>query len=227
MSSELRELVDEVSELGIPIGTRVWRVRKAGKGMPRVLLLPDFVGTSRIYDPVLNLQKDSMVAVSYALVAERSAMLDGLSRVLDHLGTQRLRLVGTGFGGRIAIEFASAFPERVTSVVTVGNPVLDLRLSAREIAKSDARFLLQKAVEARLAKVNGDKQKRAALFQLMGQTNTGLDAVITQSLLIYASVNPLPAFSPDQDLSIVKIDAEDPFPSLSSPEQFLHYATQQ
>lgn len=46
--------------------------------------------------------------------------VDDLKRVLDHLGITRAVLVGASAGGRVAMEFAVLYPERVAGLVLVG-----------------------------------------------------------------------------------------------------------
>jgi len=45
---------------------------------------------------------------------------DDLAAVLDHLGVERAHVAGWSMGSGIAIDFALAFPERTTSLISVG-----------------------------------------------------------------------------------------------------------
>lgn len=52
-------------------------------------------------------------------------MTDDLAALLDHLGLERVHLLGHSFGGAIALRFASRYPERVHSLI-----LADVRLRA-------------------------------------------------------------------------------------------------
>ncbi|WP_030767841.1 alpha/beta fold hydrolase [Streptomyces sp. NRRL F-2664] len=47
---------------------------------------------------------------------------DDLRRLLDHLGHERVRLVGASWGGRVALDFALTHPERVHSLAVLAAP---------------------------------------------------------------------------------------------------------
>lgn len=58
---------------------------------------------------------------------------DDLRKLLDHLGIEKAHLVGTSYGGEVALEFAVNYPERVRKliVITAASEIhLDLELSA-------------------------------------------------------------------------------------------------
>ncbi|MFJ9561333.1 alpha/beta fold hydrolase [Streptomyces fuscichromogenes] len=44
---------------------------------------------------------------------------DDLCRLLDHLGLERVRLVGASWGGRVAVDFGIAHPDRVHSLANM------------------------------------------------------------------------------------------------------------
>ncbi|AZM88909.1 alpha/beta fold hydrolase [Streptomyces sp. W1SF4] len=48
--------------------------------------------------------------------------VDDLRRLLDHLGHERVRLVGASWGGRVAVDFTLAHPERVHSLALFAAP---------------------------------------------------------------------------------------------------------
>ncbi|MEU1499163.1 alpha/beta hydrolase [Streptomyces sp. NPDC005732] len=47
---------------------------------------------------------------------------DDLRRLLDHLGHERVRLVGASWGGRVALDFVLAHPDRVHSLAVFSPP---------------------------------------------------------------------------------------------------------
>jgi pimeloyl-ACP methyl ester carboxylesterase len=73
-----------------------------------------------------------------------------LDALLDELGVngRPVALVGTSLGGRIALEFAIRFPERVDRIALLDSELVDLRESARELADAVRRG--PKAVEEQL-----------------------------------------------------------------------------
>ena len=50
----------------------------------------------------------------------RHRKFEDLAALLDHLEIRRVRLVGLSLGGRIAIDFALSYPDRVRSLVLAG-----------------------------------------------------------------------------------------------------------
>jgi len=97
---------------------------EAGSG-PTVLLLHSTVADRRMWDP----QIPALVAAGYRAVRcdlrgfGQTPMPDGphnnaqdVADLLDHLGTEHTALIGSSGGGRVALEFAARWPERVTSL---------------------------------------------------------------------------------------------------------------
>ncbi|MFE4856643.1 alpha/beta fold hydrolase [Streptomyces sp. NPDC056670] len=63
---------------------------------------------------------------------------DDLRRLLDHLGHERVRLVGASWGGRVAVDFTLAHPERVHSLAMFAAPWPRYSWSADMIAYDEA-----------------------------------------------------------------------------------------
>ncbi|MEV6979288.1 alpha/beta hydrolase [Kitasatospora sp. NPDC093806] len=63
---------------------------------------------------------------------------DDLLRLLDQLGHQRVRLVGASWGGRVAVDFTLAHPERVHSLALFAAPWPGYDWSADMIAYDEA-----------------------------------------------------------------------------------------
>ncbi len=63
---------------------------------------------------------------------------DGLRRLLDHLGHDRARLVGASWGGRVAVDFTLAHPERGRSLAILAAPWPRYHWSADMIAYDEA-----------------------------------------------------------------------------------------
>ncbi|MFD0345803.1 alpha/beta fold hydrolase [Kitasatospora aburaviensis] len=63
---------------------------------------------------------------------------DDLRRLLDHLGHERVRLVGASWGGRVAVEFTLTHPERVHSLALLAPPWPGYHWSADMIAYDEA-----------------------------------------------------------------------------------------
>ncbi|MFJ5552797.1 alpha/beta fold hydrolase [Streptomyces sp. NPDC093225] len=98
---------------------------QAGDG-PTVLLLHSGVCDRRMWDA----QRDDLIAAGYRVVradfrghGETPAdftrprrPFEDVRDLLDHLGVERAVLVGSSFGGRVALETAARYPERVTAL---------------------------------------------------------------------------------------------------------------
>ncbi|MET8701993.1 alpha/beta fold hydrolase [Kitasatospora sp. NPDC004723] len=63
---------------------------------------------------------------------------DDLRRLLDHLGHERVRLVGSSWGGRVAVDFTLTHPERVHSLAVLAAPWPRYPWSAGMIAYDEA-----------------------------------------------------------------------------------------
>ena len=63
---------------------------------------------------------------------------DDLLRLLDHLGLERVRLVGASWGGRVAVEFALAHPDRVHCLALLAPPWPGYEWSAELVAYDEA-----------------------------------------------------------------------------------------
>lgn len=68
-----------------------------------------------------------------------------LRALLDHLGIARAALVGCSKGGGMCIDFALAYPERVTALVTVGSAPQGYEFSAEQPAFWDEAVAAWKA----------------------------------------------------------------------------------
>lgn len=98
-----------------------------GEG-PAVALVHAGIADSRMWEPQLRAFAETHTVVRVDLpgfgnspieanpVSYRSAVAEAL----DGAGIERAALVGTSLGGRVALELALQFPERVTALVLVG-----------------------------------------------------------------------------------------------------------
>ena len=106
--------------------TRLYYER-AGSG-PAVVLLHGGNLDSRMWDDQFVPLSQSFTVVRYDIRPYgRSApsekgfsSVEDLRALLDHLGIPRASLVGLSLGGRIAIDFALAYPDRVDKLVLMG-----------------------------------------------------------------------------------------------------------
>ncbi len=62
---------------------------------------------------------------------------EDLAALLDHLAIERAAVVGLSMGGSVAVDFALAYPERVSTLVAVGAPVRGFEWSD-EMEEADA-----------------------------------------------------------------------------------------
>ncbi|MFC9815616.1 alpha/beta fold hydrolase [Streptomyces virginiae] len=63
---------------------------------------------------------------------------DDLRRLLDHLGHERVRLVGASWGGRVAVDFTLTHPDRVHSLALLAAPWPGYGWGAEMIAYDEA-----------------------------------------------------------------------------------------
>jgi pimeloyl-ACP methyl ester carboxylesterase len=95
-----------------------------GSGPP-VLLLHAGVGDRRMWDPLLPglahrfliIRPDLRGFGDSPLPPEPYADADDVAALLDHLGVADAAVVGSSFGGRIALELATRHPDRVRELV--------------------------------------------------------------------------------------------------------------
>ncbi|WP_046779481.1 alpha/beta fold hydrolase [Streptomyces yangpuensis] len=78
---------------------------------------------------------------------------DDLRRLLDHLGHERVRLVGASWGGRVAVDFTLTHPDRVHSLAVLAAPWPGYDWSAEMIAydAAETRALAAGDLEAAVA----------------------------------------------------------------------------
>jgi 3-oxoadipate enol-lactonase len=92
---------------------------------PAVLLLHSGVTDRRMWDPLVPALSHAFRVVrpdlrgfgESPLPAEEYADADDLDALLDHLGITDAAVVGSSFGGRVALELATLHPGRVSSLV--------------------------------------------------------------------------------------------------------------
>lgn len=150
-----------------------------GSGAPVVLLHAGIVD-SRIWAKVAPLLAEGHTVVAYDQRGYgRSprphgpySLLDDLSAVLDAAGLERAALVGLSRGGRIAIDYTLAHPDRVTHLIPVAAAVsghaLDLdvpdELERRaEQAEADHDLAAMTAVDLELWAPLGDDDELRAM----------------------------------------------------------------
>ncbi|AUG80600.1 alpha/beta hydrolase [Kitasatospora sp. MMS16-BH015] len=100
-----------------------------GDGPPLVLVHAG-VADHRMWDTVTPALAEQYTVIRYDLRGfGRSAPPSGpfsevedLRLLLDHLGHSRVRLVGASWGGRVALEFALAHPDRVEALALLSPP---------------------------------------------------------------------------------------------------------
>ena len=129
---------------------------------PALLLVPAGIATLRMWDEQIDaLAEDHFVArydprgfggthhdesVPFANHADAVA-------VLDHLGIAEATVIGASRGGRITLDTALAFPDRVRGIVTVGSEpggFPDLPLTDEEQRRFDELEAIDPAVDAAL-----------------------------------------------------------------------------
>ncbi|MFE5031501.1 alpha/beta fold hydrolase [Streptomyces sp. NPDC056683] len=117
----------------------------AGEGPP-VVLVHAGVADHRMWDAVVPPLAEVHTVIRYdlrgfgesAVPAGPFREADDLRRLLDHLGHERVRLVGASWGGRVAVDFTLTHPDRVHSLATLAAPWPRYPWSAEMIAYDEA-----------------------------------------------------------------------------------------
>ncbi|MFF4212032.1 alpha/beta fold hydrolase [Streptomyces sp. NPDC001796] len=117
----------------------------AGDGPP-VVLVHAGVADHRMWDAVVPDLAKGHTVIRYDLRGfGRSAPpagpfseTDDLRRLLDHLGYERVRLVGASWGGRVALDFALTHPARVRSLAVLAPPWRGYHWSSDMVAYDEA-----------------------------------------------------------------------------------------
>jgi pimeloyl-ACP methyl ester carboxylesterase len=117
----------------------------AGEGPP-VVLVHAGVADHRMWDAVVPSLAEVHTVIRYdlrgfgesAVPAGPFREADDLRRLLDHLGHERVRLVGASWGGRVAVDFTLTHPDRVHSLAILAAPWPRYPWSAEMIAYDEA-----------------------------------------------------------------------------------------
>ena len=122
----------------------------AGSGPP-VVLLHSSVVDRRMWDPVVPhlahrfrlIRPDFRGYGESSLPAEPYGDADDVAALLDHLGVTDAGVVGSSFGGRVALELATLHPERVRELVLLCPAYRGVRPTAASDAfeKEEERLL--------------------------------------------------------------------------------------
>lgn len=213
---------DSTTEFHVPVGSHLWRVAHTRGGRPFYLLLPDFIGGERIYWPLLSDPscKAHIAAIGLPAVADMSVLVEGLSRVVDTLDHQPVRLVGTGFGGRLALHFAAAFPRKVSMVIKVSPGTPPGGKSAGEIAMSDPAVLRDHLTAGRMAQLTGSDQRNLLARAVAGSSSSAEEARVTKALMLCAALDDdTPAIETSVGMHDMSASLPD-YPSLVDPAGF-------
>jgi 3-oxoadipate enol-lactonase len=170
-------------------GARLW-YDEAGDG-PALLLLHGGLGDSGLWEPVVPFLAEEFRVIRTDLrffgrstgPAAPWSWIDDIVGVLDELGCERVALAGLSLGGRLAIEIALDYPERITA----------LALVATGLAGHDAAPYTEEQ-EARYdaAEADGDLDAMLAV-DLEVWAPLGADERIARLWFSTPDANPLPA----------------------------------
>ncbi|MET8409315.1 alpha/beta fold hydrolase [Streptomyces sp. NPDC005195] len=113
---------------------------------PPVVLVHAGIADHRMWDAVVPALAERHTVVRYDLRGFGQSApptgpfseADDLRRLLDHLGHDRVRLVGASWGGRVAVDFALTHPDRVHSLALFAAPWPGYDWSADMIAYDEA-----------------------------------------------------------------------------------------
>ncbi|MFD6228857.1 alpha/beta fold hydrolase [Streptomyces sp. NPDC060232] len=113
---------------------------------PPVVLVHAGIADHRMWDAVVPALAERYTVIRYDLRGfGQSAPPSGpfteagdLRRLLDHLGHERVRLVGASWGGRVAVDFTLTHPDRVHSLALLAAPWPGYGWGAEMIAYDEA-----------------------------------------------------------------------------------------
>ena len=113
-------------------GVRIWYIDTGGSGLP-VVFMHAATGSSRVWEH----QMPAFTQAGYRVIAHdrrgwgRSVIdpsgpqpgtaADDLQALMDHLGIDRIHLVGTAAGAIGSLDFALSFPQRLRSLVVANS----------------------------------------------------------------------------------------------------------
>ncbi|CAN8067308.1 unnamed protein product [Agarophyton chilense] len=126
-------------------------MKTLGEGRPAALFLHDFMTDSRLFQPLFaqtNFPPGNLIACDlrgYGRSTDPTGVyshIDDIDTVLDHLGIERVHLVGAGMGGVVALEYAISRENKTNSVAIFGSGLPGYRWSAKHFMDvSEARFV--------------------------------------------------------------------------------------
>lgn len=114
----------------IKIGNARLSIEQSGEGKS-IVFLHAGVADKRMWHHQIAELKDDYLVVAYdrrgfgetTAIDEAFSHVEDLREVLDQLGISTVSLVGCSQGGRIAIDFTLAYPQRVTALVLIAPAV--------------------------------------------------------------------------------------------------------
>jgi len=146
-------------------GARI-RYEVQGQGQPLVLIHAGIANLT-MWDDQVDVFTEFFQVIRYDIRGWGESMeppgpysdYEDLRALLDHLQVDRAAIVGVSFGGGIAIDFALAYPDRVSALVLVGSA-----LNGYDATEDDwSGELLQKDKALDEAYEQGDKARAAEL----------------------------------------------------------------
>ena len=115
--------------------------------MTNLVMIPAFGCDERLYAPIAPLLPSNVLA--FTILADGNSFAECVEQVLAR-APQDFVILGTSFGGRVALETALAAPRRVKGLVVIGagaGPVADPRAGLRRSARLRAGEADQVAAE--------------------------------------------------------------------------------
>lgn len=123
----------ECLHCGIAVFIRLRNVQNAG--MTQLIMIPALGCDARLYEAIAAHFPPSVSAATF--ICDRASFAGCVQQVLDH-APGRFVILGTSFGGRVAMELALAAPERLEGLVVIGagpGPVADPAGGRRRTAR--------------------------------------------------------------------------------------------
>jgi len=132
-----------MSMLELPIGELFYETKGSG---PPLVFLHAGIADSRMWDPQIDHFANSFQVVRCDLRGYGQSLLpngefsyhEDVLKLIESLGSSPVWLVGASFGGRVAIDFALAYPKKVSGLVLVASAVGGFMATA-EVARFNER----------------------------------------------------------------------------------------
>ena len=225
----------------IKVGDAQLAVERSGEGKP-IVFLHAGVADKRMWHPQMAEFRGDHLVVAYdrrgfgetTAVDEAFSHVEDLREVLDQLGISTAALVGSSQGGRIAIDFTLAYPQRVTALALLapaisGAPApgafpadIQAHLEALDEAEDGKDLARVNSIEANLW-LDGPTSTPGRVANPLRKLFLDMNGMALNKPKLTREIEPLSAYErlPDLNLPTLVIWGELDFPHVKERCQYL------